>query len=49
MKTYARGVIEKNREVPKRNFQYIELLLRMEQNKFNMIKQANVDSISNFK
>ncbi|TNV72019.1 hypothetical protein FGO68_gene12397 [Halteria grandinella] len=48
LQTYARGVIEKNRDLPKRNFMYIELLLRMEQNKFNMIKQSNVDSI-NFK
>ena len=46
---YARATIEKNRELPKRNFQYIELVLRMEQNKLDMFKTSNIQSIENIK
>ena len=45
MASQARALMEKHRGIPRTNFTYIEFVLRLESNKLQMLKEANVNSI----
>ena len=45
MKFEARALMDKHRLIKRSNFNYIEFILRLESNKLQMLKEANVSSI----
>ena len=45
MQLEARALMEKNRKIPRTNFNHIEFVLRQESNRLRMLKEANISSI----
>ena len=46
LQTQVRDLMAKHRTIPRSNFGYIEFVLRQESNKLQMLKHANISSIS---